>query len=165
VGQLSGGERRERAHEKHAWILVFAMGLFLLVFGFGKSVVIALDDRAIDDDVVRAVSGTSWGELKATSPGATRLVLEYLIAAGLVTLLLGLAVIAICLRSYRRGERWAWYALWVLPLNFVIGLQGLVLSLRVGAPPLFVPLLFVIISLLGLLLPYRKFFPKKAVSG
>ncbi|HLB68463.1 MAG TPA: hypothetical protein VJN63_08375, partial [Thermoplasmata archaeon] len=72
---------------------------------------------------------------------------------------------AICLRSYRRGERWAWYALWVLPLNFVIGLQGLVLSLRVGAPPLFVPLLFVIISLLGLLLPYRKFFPKKAVSG
>ena len=56
---MSGGERRERAHEKYAWILVFAMGLFLLVFGFGKSVVIALDDRAIDDDVVRAVSGTS----------------------------------------------------------------------------------------------------------
>src|SRR3972149_2945766 len=56
---------------------------------FRQSVVIALDDRAIDDDVVRAVSGTSWGELKATSPGAARLVLEYLIAAGPVTLLLG----------------------------------------------------------------------------
>ncbi len=65
---------------------------------------------------------------------------------------------AISLTSYRRGDRWAWYTLWTIPAFTV-----LLYALQLVDPQ--VDWLFAAISLVGLLLPYRKFFPKKAVSG
>lgn len=52
---------------------------------------------------------------------------------------------------FRRGERWAWYALWLLPL--------LLLSQFVLAPDLIFNALLAIIAAVGLVLPYRRFFP------
>src|SRR5215212_3009322 len=58
--------------------------------------------------------------------------------------LLGMAVI---LTSYRRGERWAWFALWSFPLVFVLQ------SPFVGK----LDMLALVFCLLGLILPYRTF--------
>ena len=63
-------------------------------------------------------------------------------------------IITTSLTSYRRGEKWAWYAFLYLPV-FLLSL----LFLAYWLGPLLVPLL--IMSVLGLLLPYRKFFPRK----
>ena len=53
-------------------------------------------------------------------------------------------------RGFRQGERWAWWTLWLLPLlwlsNFLIG-EAPVLDLVIG-----------IITAVGLILPYRRFF-------
>ena len=68
---------------------------------------------------------------------------------------LGVAVLAIAISStgYRRGKRWAWYVSLSFP---VLGLAEAILY-EVDPPAL---VLFVL-SVPGLLLPYRKFFPKK----
>ncbi len=69
---------------------------------------------------------------------------------------LGFSVLitAISFNSCRRGEKWAWYALWIL-----VVVPGLSL-LHADTRSLFdIPL--VVISLLGILLPYRRFFPKR----
>ncbi len=61
-------------------------------------------------------------------------------------------VIAISFNSYRRGEKWAWYAFWI---NVVEG------GLFYADARFWGDALAVVIVLLGLFLPYRKFFPKK----
>lgn len=59
--------------------------------------------------------------------------------------------LAVILGPYRRGERWAWYTLWLLPL--------LLLSYFVLAPHLPMNLvLAILIAALGLILPYRRYF-------
>ena len=67
---------------------------------------------------------------------------------------LGVAVLAITISStgYRRGERWAWYFFLSFP---VLGLAEAILY-GVNPPAL---VLF-ILSVPGLILPYKKFFPK-----
>ena len=51
---------------------------------------------------------------------------------------------------FRRGERWAWFTLWMLPLLW--------LSLFALAPDLLLYLVFGIFTAAGLILPYRRFF-------
>jgi hypothetical protein len=68
-------------------------------------------------------------------------------------------VLAITLTGYRRGEKWAWYTLWLVPILLVS--SALFNASFVGDLSLtleWIPI--TIISLLGLLLPYRKFFPR-----
>ena len=50
---------------------------------------------------------------------------------------------------YRRGERWAWYTLWMLPLMWIAQFALL-------REPYY--LVLAIITALGLVLPYRRFF-------
>ena len=61
--------------------------------------------------------------------------------------------IVLMLGPYRRGERWAWWALWLLPL---LWLSHFVASL---APH---NLVLAVIGALGLILSYRKFFSSSA---
>ena len=61
-------------------------------------------------------------------------------------------IIAISFNSYRRGEKWAWYASWILVVE---------LSLFIADARFWGDALVLVIVLLGLFLPYRKFFPKK----
>lgn len=54
------------------------------------------------------------------------------------------------LMPYRKGERWAWFTLWMLPLLW--------LSLFALAPDLPYYLALAIFTTVGLILPYRTFF-------
>ena len=60
--------------------------------------------------------------------------------------------LVIILVPFRRGERWAWWTLWLLP--------GLWLCLFVLSPDLVGLLVLTLISVTGLLLSRRRFFPK-----
>ena len=62
-------------------------------------------------------------------------------------------MIAISVTAYRQGKRWAWYALWLVPLSAV--------SVMVPSNVSATAVLVFITSTLGLLLPVRKFFPSK----
>lgn len=62
--------------------------------------------------------------------------------------------------SYRKGERWAWYVQWSMPLG-ILAAQVNVYQLTGSVVVIVLAAIFVAISLLALFLPFRQFFPKK----
>ncbi|QYJ15937.1 hypothetical protein Rxycam_01767 [Rubrobacter xylanophilus DSM 9941] len=111
-----------------------------------------------------AVSGPGWYEEKAW---AVMLLVSLLAPAAWLTDLpgtgwreglpegalaagMGLFGAAITLSAFRRRERWAWFVLWYYPAFFTAH----ILASGSGIPGM--PLL--LLSMLGLLLPVRRFF-------
>ncbi len=149
--------RVEKAYEKHAWILLFVFGILWLIYGF--YLFIGTPEASIGFE---SRTGIAWSELVASSPRVAEAVTYIIRFAGIMVVVLGIFVIAVSLKSYRRGERWAWYTFWTLPV-----FPGIDLALEVSGGVGSVALLWdgplLIIPLLGLLLPIRKFFPRKQV--
>jgi hypothetical protein len=83
----------------------------------------------------------------------------YLRAIGVAAIGMGLFGSLITIIAYRRRERWAWFALWYYPVFWAAHLVG-------GLPPgkdHVHQIVFVVLSLAGLLLPVREFFPRRGV--
>ena len=78
----------------------------------------------------------------------------YPVVGALGTALAGFNILAlvIVLIPYRRYERWAWYALWMLPLQWLWQFVFL---------PDLAYLMLAVLTTVGLVLPYRKFFPQE----
>jgi hypothetical protein len=76
---------------------------------------------------------------------------------GVTWVAFSILVLAVTLISYRKGERWAWYSLWLVPtmslLYFVL------------VPDLLQNLVQAVISVVGLLIGYRRFFPVLGSKG
>lgn len=140
----------ERAFERHAWIILFAVGITFALFGAG--------------DIARGTADPAIVEGIA-DPAILNLVDQQVRAGGAAFLVGGLLVAAIAATSYRRGERWAWYSLGTLPLLnvliFLIVYVSLSPSTDVLPPPLLSTPVFLAIAVVGLLLPIRRFFPKE----
>lgn len=144
----------ERAYEKHAWMIFLALGILWLVVGLMQAF---QPDELLETDAQR-VTGMSWSELEASSPEATELVSYHYFEMGLLKISWSLFVLAIALTGYRRGERWAWYTMWLVPICLVsYAIFYAYWFGGVSVPMESVPIIS--ISLLGLLLPYRRFFP------
>jgi hypothetical protein len=148
-----------RKWEEYGWLIFVALGLLWLVTGlsqlFNADVMINID--------VQNVKGMSWSELEALNPESSELVRLYMGTMGNLKTSWSLLVLAITLTGYRRGEKWAWYTLWLAPAILVC--QGIVDSILLGdinEMLKWIPITS--ISLVGLLLPYRKFFPKQPRS-
>ena len=66
---------------------------------------------------------------------------------------------AIATTAYRRGEKWAWYTFWYLPLY---ALYGTITTSLIGSSYLTYLLAGILVATLaGLILPYRRFFPQQ----
>ena len=78
----------------------------------------------------------------------------YPIVGALGTALVGFNVLALILIliPFKRHERWAWYALWMLPLQW--------LSQFAFFPDL-AYLTLALLTTVGLILPYGRFFPRE----
>lgn len=146
----------------YAWIVLLVVSVASLLIGLGDFILAGDGDPAL----VESMIGTSWLELKATDPAMANLV--NLLSRILGAWLTGLSTMAlvITITAYRNVNRWAWYALWALPLSFILIFATFLTADRVpGAPT--PPALFsapglVILSAVGLLLPFRQFFPKSS---
>ena len=79
-------------------------------------------------------------------------------ANGLASIGLGLFGTLIVLVPYRRRERWAWFALWFYPIFWAVHLAG---NLPPGTEHIH-QAVFIALSLIGLLLPVRAFFPGRS---
>ena len=81
----------------------------------------------------------------------------YLRAIGVASIGMGMFGLLITTIAYRRRERWAWFALWYYPVFWTAHLVG-------GLPPgkeHVHQVVFIVLSLAGLLLPVREFFPRR----
>jgi hypothetical protein len=145
----------ERVYEKYAWVLFLALGLLWVVTGLTQ---VLLPEGLIEMDA-QLVADISWSELKASSPVATELVRFLYGQMGLLKTSWSFFVLAITLTGYRRGEKWAWYTLWSVPALLVsTALFNVSFVGNVFQTLEWIPVMTA--SLLGLLLPYRKFFPR-----
>lgn len=115
------------------------------------------------------VTGMTWNELQATSPNVARMIDTIFRTNGATLATLAILSLAICLMDFRKGERWSWYALWVLPVwmaSTAIIIASVEKQPGAGTP---VPVisgavLFGIFSL-TLLLSRPRFFQKHSVPS
>ena len=82
-------------------------------------------------------------------------------AIGVASIGMGMFGFLITTIAYRRRERWAWFALWYYPVFWTAHLVG-------GLPPgeeHVHQIVFIVLSLAGLLLPVREFFPRRGARA
>ena len=142
--------------QKHAWKLLFALGVFFLVFALPALL-------GVDPDPIHSerIMGMTLEELKASDPKFFDVYVFDTRNVGLLLLVFAILAMAISATAYRRGEKWAWYALWSVPVWF-IGSAAISLSVEPPVSVLLPPIMvFAILGLLGQVLSYRKFFGGK----
>jgi len=150
----------ERFYEKYAWVFFLIIGVMILAGGIPHMFGINTDPA-----LVEAISGQTIEDLKTSSPMFFNLYNFYFSGGGLSDIGVAFFLIIVSIFAYRTGQKWAWYSLWFVPL-FFIGWLFLILPLPEKAQSsMFAPLMvFIVLSVLGLLLPFRKFFPKNTTS-
>ena len=150
----------EKVYQTYAWVVLLVVCTLSLLIGLGDFILAGDGDPAL----VESMIGTSWLEMKVSTSRVANLI--NLLTRILGAWLIGFSILGIGISSkgYRNGEKWAWWALWALPLTFALIFAAFFTAERVPGssipPALFsAPGLFVL-SILGLLLPVRKFFPR-----
>jgi hypothetical protein len=116
---------RWRAYGKYGWTILFVSAL-LGIFG-GVSLMFPSDPTSI---------GPSG--------------LWLLRAWGMTWVGFNILVLAMSVGPYRRGERWAWYTLWLMPLLFIA-------YFLIAPERVYFYLVLSVLSALGLILPYRRY--------
>jgi hypothetical protein len=105
----------EPLYLKAAWVLLLLLGLFpvlastLDLVNVGASG-IPSDHRA----AFAAIAGMDWTAARAAAAGLTKYVSLLEIGYALHELVFGLLFLIIVAIPFRRGERWAWLACWVV---------------------------------------------------
>ncbi len=95
-----------------------------------------------------------FGLVITISPGSSDPLLMR--ADGVASIGMGLFGLMITVKAFRRRERWAWFTLWYYPLFWMAHLLG-------GLPPgqdHIHQIVFIVLALIGLLVPVRDFFPR-----
>jgi hypothetical protein len=118
--------------QRHGWWVLVLFAVLIVVSGAMDVVMGAAGDRV----VAMGLTGRTHAELIAESPDAFRLYdfTRRTQAWALVTL--GLLLLGILLGPYRRGDRWAWRAMWLLPAwSLSVPAMYLVFGLVPGTPP------------------------------
>jgi len=105
------------------------------------------------------MTGRSWTQIAASDPGVANYITTLYGFLGAIDICFSLLVIVVASTSFRRGERWAWYALWAFVLRQVFEV------IYSGTPLLPLGPTGILIALLGLFLPYRKFFSKGKITS
>jgi hypothetical protein len=147
---------KEKIYEKYAWIIFLVIGLLTMAAAVPHALGLNTDPV-----LVKSIVGMTIEDLKLMNPMFFDLYNFYFRSGGLSDFGFAFLLLAISATAYRRGEKWAWYTLWIVPA-FFLGFVALSLTLKSSyslLPPL---MLFIALSLIGLLLPFRKFFPRKA---
>jgi hypothetical protein len=147
----------EKFYEKYAWIIFVIIGVMVVAGGIPHAL-----GFNTDPTLVQTISGQTIENIKASSPMFFNLYNFYFRGGGLSDLGLAFFLIVISMTAFRQGQKWAWYAFWFVPVYF-LSWVGLCLTLPPESSSSLIPPLtvFIILSLVGLLLPFRKFFPRK----
>jgi hypothetical protein len=144
---------------EYGWVWYLALGLLWLVVGLSQ----LFNPADLLEDDAQHITGMSLSELEASSPEATKLIFWLIQSLGNLKISWSLFLIAITLTGYRKGEKWAWYTLWLAPAILVCSaIFNTIFLGDVNEVLQWIPI--TTISVLGLLLPYRKFFPKQPRS-
>jgi hypothetical protein len=102
--------------ERHAWKILLGVIVVIGLFGVGDMLNGAADLQNGEKVYMTGVTGMTWNELQAASPTVARLINTLFRTNGATLTTLALLALSICLTAFRKGERWAWFAMWLLPV-------------------------------------------------
>lgn len=152
----------ESFFERHAWKILLGVSLLVGFFGVGDMLAGAADLQSGETVFMHSVTGMSWNDLQAASPGVANLIDLKFRMDGAALTTIALLSTAVCLIGFRRGERWAWYTLWALPFWTILTAAFILMVNKVpdsGTPvPVISGSILTVICLSMLGLTYRKFF-------
>lgn len=156
----SDSQHKEAFFERHSWKVFILVGTIFGLFGIGD----VIQGMSADPAIAESITGVAWENLQASSPRIANLIDLCGRSLGMGIIIVSVLSIAITLTAFRRGERWAWYALWIWPLWMAsIFILFFIADRQPDFPPpppmLSAPVFF-IVTFLGLILTYRKFFPR-----
>ena len=150
--------RKEKAYEKYAWLIPFVMGLFFLV-----SMAATIFSPGIltgAENAVMTLTGTTFSQIAASSPGVANYIYYLITILAIFSAGLGAFIAIVSATAYKKGEVWAWYLTWVVPVLFLLDFAN---DYRVLGYVDVGSIVIIAILVVGLLLPYRKFFPAKTI--
>ena len=115
-----------------AWWGLLAIAVLLVLFGVGDMV----NGVEADPGIPIGVTGLTPAELRAEGPQAYRMYDLTVRSQGSSLVVVGGLMIAILLFAFRRGQRWAWWTMWLLPAwAIVVSMGGLAVGIAPGQPP------------------------------
>ena len=153
-----------KGYGKYGWIILlvfWALHLILSARDFFPS----LQDLCLPcapgaQTPIQAVTGLTWSRLVSMDPKFASFLGSTLIDDGISGVGLAVFGMVVSLTGYRKGEKWAWYVSWSMPIG-ILAAQLNVYALTGSTMVIYLAVAFTIVSLLALLLPYRQFFPRK----
>jgi hypothetical protein len=102
----------------------------------------------------------TWSQLTSTNPRFASFLASTLGDDGISGVGLAFFGMIVSLTSFRSGEKWAWYVSWSMPIG-ILAAQLNVYLLTGSMLVIVLGVVFVLVSLLALFLPYGRLFPKK----
>jgi hypothetical protein len=143
----------EKGYQKYEWILIAILGV-----AFIFDALVFLSGMNPDPPLFQNLIGQSLSSFNSSHPSEAAAMTYLFHGFGLAALGLGVFTIAVSYVPYRKGEKWAWYIIWYLPIILFL---ATIANYADGGQSWPLDLVLLIVALAGLLLPYRKFFPKK----
>jgi hypothetical protein len=144
----------EPGYVKYAWIIFFVFGLLWVA-----AAPINLRGTPPNPPSPEGTTGLTLNQLDARIPGIHGYISSISRQLGNFMLAMGVLIMGIAAIPYRKGEKWAWYICWILPVSLVIQLAN-----SRGGFGWQADFAFIFVLLAGLLMPYRKFFPKERIA-
>ena len=140
----------EKRYEKYAWIIFFVFGLLSVI-----TAPILFTGNPPNPPSPEGMTGLTLEEMNARIPGMRGFLGSISVQLGNFMLAMGVLLMGIAAVPYRKGERWAWYTCWIIPVLLVIQLVN-----SRGGHGWQEDFAFIFIALAGLFMPFRKFVPK-----
>lgn len=158
---------RLESWSRHAWIILFVIWAVHLVLS-AKDFFPSLQDVCIGclpgaQTPILSSTGLTWGQLAVSDPRFATFLASTLFDDGVSGVSLGIFGMVVSYTSYRKGERWAWYLSWLNPVG-IVAAQLNIYFLTGSFFTIVLTIVFLILCMLGLFLPYRQFFPKNVTD-
>jgi hypothetical protein len=155
--------------ERNGWTIFTGISLVTALFGPGDLIAGGSTFAFGETVMFNRLTGTTWDALQAADPGAANLIDYQVRAGGAWLLLVGVLSLAISVTALRRGERWAWYAMWVWPLGVALIVAVLWSATRGPGEGIPIPIISgsitIVISLATLALSARKYLRRPILEA
>lgn len=157
-----------KGYEKHAWLILFVIWAIHLALS-ARDFIPSLQDFCLAclpgaQTAIHASTGLTWSQLASSDSRVASFLASTLVDDGISGVGFAIFGMVVSMTSYKKGEKWAWYASWSMPVGISVAQLNLYL-LTGSIIVVILALVFVAAALLGLFLPYRQFFPRKTIRS
>ena len=140
-------------------VLLFSLGILGALYGLQRILLPSLTNLFqptlyIDEEYL----GVTVSQIRDFSPNLMVVIQNLIQIVGLYLLIAALSICFISILPYRKGEKWAWYAVLVLGGTFMIG--GAILFITTYSVLGILDITLLILWIIGLALPAKEILSK-----